>query len=133
MSLLLRIKKDHIQARKDRDEVKSKVIGTLIGEFDRNFVKSDDDIVSITGKMVSNINDTSPEGQKEIEILSVYLPTMLNNSEINEILDEVVESLGCSSVKDRGLVMKHFKTNYNGRYDGKVLSEMVKSKLEKLS
>jgi uncharacterized protein len=131
MSLLLQIKKDHIQARKDRDEVKSKVIGTLIGEFDRNFVKSDEDIISITGKMVSNIDNTSPEGQREVEILSTYLPTMLKDSEIEEILENTINSIKDITVKDMGTIMNHFKANYNGRYDGLQLSVMVRNRLVK--
>ena len=53
-------------------------------------------------------------------ILEKYLPQMMSREEIANIIN----SLEDKSVPN---VMKHFKTNYNGSCDMKVVSEVLKS------
>ena len=56
---------------------------------------------------------------KQIEVIKKYLPEMLSEDKIREII---------SSLEDKTLpsVMKHFKINYQGKADMKVVSTIAK-------
>ena len=56
---------------------------------------------------------------KQIEVIKKYLPEMLSEDKIREII---------SSLEDKTLpsIMKHFKINYQGKADMKVVSTIAK-------
>ena len=56
----------------------------------------------------------------EKKLLEKYLPTLLSEDEIKNII---------MSLEDKTIpsVMRHFKTNYNGQCDMKVVSNVLKS------
>ena len=49
--------------------------------------------------------------------------------QIKEVIGEVIASLGATSIKDMGRVMKEVLDKTAGRADNKVVSDMVKEKL----
>lgn len=67
--------------------------------------------------------------KKEIEILSVYAPKQLTEQEIVEIIDETIVNVGATGPKDMGKVMGAIREKTAGRADGKVVSDIVKTKL----
>lgn len=60
------------------------------------------------------------EISRQIEIASSYLPKMMSKEEIAEVI---------SSLPDKSIpfVMKHFKQNYNGKCDMRLVQEVLKS------
>lgn len=66
---------------------------------------------------------------KEIEILSKYLPEQLTEEEIRKLVEEAVENTGASSMKDMGKVMGALREKTQGKADGKLVSDLVKEKL----
>lgn len=66
---------------------------------------------------------------KEIEILSKYLPEQLTEEEIRKMVDEAIVSASATSMKDMGKVMGALRERTQGRADGKLVSDIVKEKL----
>jgi len=66
---------------------------------------------------------------KEIEILSVYAPKQLTEAEIIAIVDDAIVAVGAAGPRDMGKVMGAIKDKTAGRADGKLVSDIVKSKL----
>jgi uncharacterized protein YqeY len=67
--------------------------------------------------------------QGELQVVEEYLPTMLSEAESRDLVRAVVSELGATSMKDMGRVMKEVQTRAQGRGDGKLLSDLVRSSL----
>ena len=66
----------------------------------------------------------------EIAVIEEYLPQAASREEIERAVAEAVAETGASSLKEMGAVMKAALARLAGRNaDGKVVSEVVKSKL----
>ena len=66
---------------------------------------------------------------RELEILKVYLPSDISEEVLKKIVDEAITSTGAAGIKDMGKVMKDVLARTAGAADGKMVSEMVKSRL----
>ena len=60
--------------------------------------------------------------EKEIEILSEYLPKQLTEDEIRNIIVTFIDA----GSRNLGDIMKHFKNNFSGQYDGGLVSSIAK-------
>lgn len=69
---------------------------------------------------------------KEIAILSEYLPEQLTEEEITNIVKDTINSVGATSMKDMGKVMGALRDKTAGKADGKLVSDIVKAELAKL-
>ena len=54
-----------------------------------------------------------------MEVMNEFLPKMLTEDE----LKEVIKASGLNNI---GQIMKYLKENYNGLYDGKIASKLIK-------
>ena len=66
---------------------------------------------------------------REIELLSTYLPEQLSEEELKKVIDEVFDKVKPSSMKDMGTIMKELKPLVNGKADMKLVNTIVKEKL----
>lgn len=101
----------------------------------------EDEILAVIKKQVKIRKDSLKEYQeygrqdlvenleKEIAILSTYLPEELSIEKINEIIDEVFQKLKPTSIKDMGAVMKELNPLLAAKADMSVVSKIVKEKL----
>jgi hypothetical protein len=129
--LKLKITEDLKSAMKSKDTDKLGIIRVLKGEIERSEQTStgkveltDSEIVKIVKKLIEAIKETTND-KTELAVLDVYLPKQLSEDEIKIIVATVKQS----GVSQMGDFMKHFKTNYDGQYDGKLLSNLVKEAL----
>lgn len=137
MSLISKIDSDLVSAMKSKDVETLKVLRVLKGEIQRNeqgkdgkIVLTDSQVTTIIKKMVDNLKETGGL-DSEITILSEYLPKQLTNDELVDIVIGLIEVNKYDSIKDMGKIMKYFKDNYEHRYDGSVLSSIIKLELNK--
>ena len=66
----------------------------------------------------------------EIQVIEGYLPQAASREEIEAVVAEAIAGSGASSMKDMGKVMKAAQAGLAGKNaDGRVVSEIVKSKL----
>lgn len=77
----------------------------------------------------SGRQDLIDEINQEIAILAEYLPKPLTREEIEKIVEEVISTIGASTMKDMGAVMKEAKAKIGPAADGKTINEIVKEKL----
>ena len=126
-----KIKKDRMNAMKNKEEVKKTILGVLLGELDQiGKDVSDEEVLKTIKKLIkSNMEVGSENTLKENDILEKYMPTILKKEELENIVDQQISENGYSKMKDMGKIMSYLSTNYTSRYDGKRASEIVKNRL----
>ncbi len=73
--------------------------------------------------------DLAQREEAEIEILTGYLPTPLDDAQIDALVAEAVRATGASSAREMGAVMGWLGPKTRGRADGKVVSGKVAAAL----
>lgn len=68
--------------------------------------------------------------EREVAILSSYLPQQLTDEEVEEIVRQAIIEVGANSIKDMGKVMGTVMPKVKGRADGGLISDMVKKLLQ---
>lgn len=143
MKLIDKIKKDRIEAMKARDASKKTTLSTLIGECERVSAEMDDaSVLQVINKNIkgntecineSIKNDTNAEERDALTaenvILNTYLPSLLTEDELIVEIDGIIESNNITNIQEMGLVMKAIIAKYPGQIDGKLASDIVKSRL----
>ena len=133
------IKKANVEAMKNKDTVArafysvlmNKIMLEKINKREKEQEITDADVSNIIQKMIKELNDEKENYQKagnteevthlekQLEIAKTYLPKMLSREEIKaEIL-----KLDDKSIP---VVMKHFKANFNGQVDMRLVQEVLK-------
>ncbi|MBK5935759.1 MULTISPECIES: GatB/YqeY domain-containing protein [Halorhodospira] len=67
--------------------------------------------------------------EREIEILSEFLPQAASDEEIDALIEEAINNSGAASIKDMGRVMGSLKEKLQGRADLGAVSARVKNRL----
>jgi uncharacterized protein YqeY len=149
--LIDQIKEDSLVARKARETDKATALTTLyseasmIGKNDANRISTDAEVIQTVKKFIKGIDETIKVMEKKngnesltVEIaeceaekllFSVYLPIQLREDELTVIINDIIETSGFSSMKDMGKVMGLIKENYDGMFDGKLASKIVRENL----
>ena len=66
---------------------------------------------------------------KEIEIISCFLPKQMTNVEISEAIEKIIKETNASSIKDMGSLMSKLKKDYAGRCDFSLVAKIAREKL----
>lgn len=123
---------DMRNAMKSGDTTTRDVLRVLMADIDRGQFTKDEDITPIIKKTIDNIKLTGAENfESEVNVLEPYMPTQLNEEELGKIVRSVMSTNDYNSMKDMGVIMSFISTTYANQYDGKVLSNIVKSELSK--
>lgn len=69
--------------------------------------------------------------QAEIDVLAVYLPTQLNDDEIQAAIDETIAGMGDVDMKAMGQVIGAVKAKLGTAADGATMARLVKTTLQK--
>lgn len=130
MTLKEKINADFIEAFKAKNMAKKTFLGILKGEIQneegRGTVTTDESVLVIVKKMEKSLKTTNtPESLVELEFLNPYLPTLMGEDKIREILSEYKNN-GLSNV---GQMMGEFNKSFKGLADNKLVSELVKEVL----
>lgn len=67
---------------------------------------------------------------KELKLIETYLPAQMGRDQIEKIVAEVIAETGAKSQKEMGAVMKAVIARTSGTADNKIVSELVKAKLQ---
>lgn len=73
--------------------------------------------------------DLVDQESAELKVMEAYLPAQMTKEQIEALVTEVMASTGAKTIKDMGTVMKEAMARSAGQADGKLLSEVIKSKL----
>lgn len=66
----------------------------------------------------------------EASIIETFLPQQLSAEEVTAVITRIIEQTGAASVKDMGKVMGAASKELAGKADNKMISEIVKMKLQ---
>ena len=137
---------DLVAAMKNQDKEKLLVMRSVksaiqLEEINLKHNLNDDEVIGIISKQIKtrkesilefekgNRQDLIEATQKEIEILTQYLPEQLTEEELNKIIDEVFEQVKPTSQKDMGKIMSAITPLVKGKADMKEVSNIIKNKL----
>ena len=102
---------------------------------------TDGDIIAILKKMIKQRNESCEvykkagrnelleNETKEIEVINVFLPKQLSEEETKKICEDVIKSVGASSMKDMGKVMGALKSKHSDTLDFSKVSSIIKGLL----
>ncbi|MFP4660700.1 MAG: GatB/YqeY domain-containing protein [Halanaerobiales bacterium] len=145
-SLKERLLEDMKEAMKSKNKQKLSVIRMARAaiknvEIDKRKDLEDNEVIEVLAKEVKQRRDSIKEYEKagkedivvdlnkEIEILSDYLPEQLTEDELEVLVNESIEELGASSMADMGKVMGTIMPRVKGRADGNIVNTLVRQKL----
>ncbi len=133
------IKKANIIALKEKNLIARSIYSVILNKIklveiekrEKGDALNDVDVVLILQKLVKELEDEKQNYIKannkneanniqiQIDIAKTYLPKMLSQQEIFDII---------SSLEDKSVpnIMKYFKSNYNGKCDMREVSEVLK-------
>lgn len=145
MSLMNVIRQKQLEARKAHDPMAS-IYTTLLGEASiigknaGNRETTDSETTAVIKKFIKNndetiahIKESNPSGLdgllKENACLAALLPTQLDERGLRIIINQLKLDVG-SAQKDMGKIMGRLKADFDGQYDGRLASALVKEMLE---
>lgn len=128
---IITLKEKNLIARSIYSVILNKIKLVEIEKREKGDALNDVDVVLILQKLVKELEDEKQNYIKannkneanniqiQIDIAKTYLPKMLSQQEIFDII---------SSLEDKSVpnIMKYFKSNYNGKCDMREVSEVLK-------
>ena len=147
MDLKSRLKVDLKEAMRNKEITKRdaiQAINTMIKqiEVDQRVTLEDADIISLIQKGIkqrdeaieqykqANREDLIEKEQAQKDIFLQYMPKQLNDEELKASLEDIIQELGASSMKDMGKVMAQASQKLSSQADGKRISAIVKELLK---
>ncbi|MDX1513011.1 MAG: GatB/YqeY domain-containing protein [Gammaproteobacteria bacterium] len=144
--LKTRIQDDVKTAMRARDRARLGTLRLIMAaikqkEVDDRSTLDDGAVLNVLEKMVKQRRDSIEQytnaGRQEladqeafeIQVIQGYMPAQLSESELEQMIDEVIEETGASSMKDMGRVMGTLKPRIQGRADMGAASQRVKTRL----
>lgn len=143
-TLIDTIKSDNLKARQQKLSAVSSLLTTLIGEAEMigknagNRQPTDAEVQTLIRKFIKNNNETiSALGDQdprslafmgENHTLEKYLPIQMNTEQLVATVRGIVTGLKIAQTPkiDMGAVMKILKERFDGQYDGKAASMIIK-------
>ena len=153
MSLLNSLKKLQLQARKDKDALKTSLLtvlisdASMIGKNDGNRETTDKEVIKTIKKYITMSEETrglvsmqahadeqlrmSYIGKisTEISILKSLLPKEIEGEELNALIAQAITTVNATSMKDMKLVMEELNKLTGGNYNGSSASITIKLKI----
>lgn len=147
MSLLDTVQKDMVGAMKSKDEARLGALRMIKAALQKQEIDTMKPLNEAAEMQVMNTllkqrresadlfrkggrDELAAKEEAEIRIIEAYLPSAPSPAEVEEAVSSAIAETGATSQKQMGAVMKAASAKLAGkRVDGKVLSELVKSKL----
>ena len=118
--MISEIKKEEIDSRKELGE--DGVIRTS-----KKGIKSREDSITMYEK--GGRNDLAQKEKQEVAILKTYLPEQLSQAQVEQIVAQKIAELGATTKAQTGQVMKAVMAQAGANVDGKMVQQIVASKL----
>jgi uncharacterized protein YqeY len=75
--------------------------------------------------------DLASKEREELAIIEQFLPAQMSEEEVKQALQQIINTVGASSMADLGKVMGIASKELAGKADGKVIATLVKELLQK--
>ena len=74
-------------------------------------------------------SDLVDKEKAQLEIIEAFLPAQMSREEAEKVVEDIVKATGAVDQKDFGKVMGASMKELKGKIDGKVIQDIVKSRL----
>lgn len=140
--LLIKLRKDNMQAMKEKDTIKKGVLSLVIAsialaEKENNVTLDEADELTYIQKELkqvrdslaqtpSNREDLIAQEKQKIAILESYLPKQMDEEQIKEAILKIIDENNLEkSKKSQGVIMKTMMADYKGLVDGKLVNKVL--------
>lgn len=147
MNLADRLNEDMKQAMRAQDKFRLTTIRMVRAAVKNQEIElrrplEDNEVLEILSREVKQRKDSLQEFGKagrddlatavasEIDIISEYLPTQLDEEEIKTLVTQTIQETGASSKADMGKLMGALMPKVKGRADGKLVNQIVQQLLQ---
>lgn len=145
--LLTQIRKDNLQAMKDKDTLKKGVCSLLISAIalaekeSGNTLTKEEELTYVQRELKQTKETLAEtpadrvelleETKKKIAVLESYLPAQMSEEEIQKAIEEIISEKGLeTSKKSQGIIMKEMMAKYKGSTDGKTVNKVLSTILK---
>ena len=146
MSLKQRISEDVKDAMRAQERDRLAVLRMITAaikqrEVDERIELDDSQVLAVLDKMTkqrresleqfeaAGRHDLAKKEGYELGIIQDYMPEPLDPEALNQLIQQTIDSLGASSMRDMGPVMNALKDKVQGRADMKAVSQAVREQL----
>lgn len=125
-------------------DLRASILNEEVNSGQREAGLSDDDTLKIISKEIkrrqesiglfteNNRLDLAESEQRELDVLSTYMPEQLSRVDIEKAVDDFIEGNSIElDAKSMGRIIGHVKSEYGARVDGALLAQVVKGKISK--
>ncbi len=147
MSLKETLTNDLKSAMKEKDTIRKNTIqmvraGVLQVEKDQKIVLDDAGVIDVLvrelKKRKDSLNDFIKSGRqdlidninREIEVLTRYMPEQMPDNELEELVLKSIHEVGATTIRDIGKVMKVILPKVKGKADGSKVNALIRKILE---
>lgn len=143
MSLMDTITTDLKAAMKQQDRFRTSVLRMVLSEFkyalnshDREDTLDDETALKILGTYHKRLEKSLldyPDGEKkeqirkEIALIEQYLPKKVGVAEVQAAVDELIQN---TAERQFGVLMKQLMSRFGSSADGKLISQVLKDRLQ---
>ena len=143
------IVEDLKEAMKAQDKLKLSVIRMIkaaiqMEELNTKRELTDEEVIAIIAKQVKtrkesilefekgNRTDLIEQANKEIDMLNTYMPEQMSIEELQNTIEQVLQTVKPQSPSDMGRVMKELTPLIKGKADMSTVSQLVREKIQNL-
>lgn len=148
MQIREKLTADMKEAMKAKDQVRLEAIRFLQSAIKNREIElrpnpiNSDEVLGVVKKMVKQRKESIDQYQaagrqdlvdkeaNELKILEAYLPAQMSKEQIEKLVVETIAELKATTIKDMGPVMKSVIAKSQGSADNKIVSEVIKAKLQ---
>ncbi len=149
MTLSEKIRNDMFASLKEKDSIKVEILKMVLASFKNAEIENGKELDAstqeqIVAKEVKKLKDAFEQysqggredlAQKEkaqLDILLVYLPKQMEESEVRAFVEQKAKELGAESIRDMGKVMGVVMKELQGKADGGMVNNLVKDVLNEI-
>ncbi len=146
MDLVKRVDQDLVDAMKKQEKLRLTVIREIKAAMKQAVIDlkkemNDELVIDVVSRGIKtrkesikefekgNRSDLVDKTKEEIKVLESYLPVQLSDDEIEKIINDVFLQVKPEKPSDMGKVMKEITPLLKGKADMKMVSEMIKNRL----
>ena len=150
MTILERLDRDMVEAAKARDKERLGAIRYVRSELKNRAIElrrklEDEDAIEVLSRIAKRHRESiaqfreggrgnlADREERQLAVAELYMPEKLGESELMDLIAEVIEEAGAAGPKDLGVVMKAVMPKVKGRAEGAAVKDLVRSSLERLA
>jgi|AP68_2_1055508.scaffolds.fasta_scaffold96568_2 hypothetical protein len=147
MSLMDKVQQDMYIAMKSGNQIKTSTLRTLLSKLkdkkiDNEGNLTDSDSIKVIQKLVKQRKESADiyrnadreelaiKEEAELFELETYLPEMMSENEIRQLIQDFIQETGAKNMADIGKIMASVMQHGAGKVDGKKANKIVRELLQ---